>query len=189
MLFKILSYFTKDTHKYKMNRLNQLLSLGFLSSIVVIVSCTIDFTLRDAGMDSGADSGSDSDSDTDAGTCAGPSESVYGNNCYYTVSTPANFSVAESACVAWGGHLASVSSAQENNYILAIISSDIWIGLHFDVEVADFVFTDGSPLAYTNWYWKEPWGGEDCAQMTLDTGEWYNKPCTDEYGFICKHPL
>jgi hypothetical protein len=182
MLLKILSYFTKDTCKYKMNRLNQLLSLGFLSFIVVIVGCTIDFTLHDAGMDSGADSGSDSGSTT----CKGSNESAYQNQCYRSVATQVTFDAAESSCVVWGGHLASISSDQERNYLLFLSSGDLWIGLHF---VGDsFVFTDGSPLIYENWGGGQP-RGENCVQMTISKGEWEDKPCSDEYGFVCKRSL
>jgi hypothetical protein len=186
LLFKILSYFTRDTCKNKMIRIKQLLFLCFFSSIAVAIGCTIDFSLNDGGTDSGSDS--DSDTDTDAGTCTGANESAFGNHCYRSVSSLANFNTAESSCVAWGGHLASVSSEQEKNYILAIISDVIWIGLHFSVD--SFVYTDGSPLIYDNWARNEPRGGENCVQMTnLTPGEWSDEPCSNELGFVCKRPL
>ncbi|MCP4197618.1 MAG: C-type lectin domain-containing protein [Proteobacteria bacterium] len=160
-----------------MNRLNQLLPLCFLSFFAAAIGCTIDFTFRDAGTDSGSD----------ADTCTGRNESAYRGHCYRSVSALADFDAAESSCVAWGGHLTSIANEQEKYYLLAIMSDDIWIGLHFDGDL--FVFTDGSPLTYENWDGREPGGGEDCAQMAFNNGRWYNKPCSDEYGFVCKRPM
>jgi hypothetical protein len=199
MLFIILKYFTKDTHKNKMIRIKQLFFLCFFSFIAAVIGCTIDFSLSDGGMDSGSDSDTDSDSDsdsdtdtdTDSGTdtdiCTESNESTYGNYCYRSVTTLANFNAAESSCVAWRGHLASIASEQEKNYILAIISDLIWIGLHR--EVSDFIYTDGTPFTYNNWGNGEP-KGEDCVQMTnLNQGKWVVEPCSNEYGYVCKRPL
>ena len=98
-----------------------------LISIALLLGCTVDFVLRDAGTDGASDSDSDTDSDVepcwDEGT-------RYQDSCYLYVPDTATFFDAETSCVEWGGHLVSIGSPQENAYVQAIISDAVWIGLH-----------------------------------------------------------
>ncbi len=93
----------------------------------------------DSDTDADADTDTDSDTDTDADTdtdsdanlypCTGAGESIYSGRCYRYVSTAADFDLAEADCIAWGGHLASISDAGENSHIYSMVGNDAWIGL------------------------------------------------------------
>ena len=78
-----------------------------------------------------------------------------------------------------GGHLVSINSAEENAAVRALGgSSALWIGLNDIDSEGTFVWSDGSPVTYTNWVPGEPndyfgFGvmGEDCTLMTA-SGSW-----------------
>ena len=142
---------------------------------------TVERIVADSGPDA------DTDTDTDADVCSETGEQPYGNSCYRYHPTPTNFDDAEASCVTWGGHLASITSAQENSFVFAaLISDNAWFGLRHDGDT--WVFTDGSSVDYTNWEMMFPIG-TDCAQMKISDGRWRNQDCTNEYSYVCKRPL
>ena len=56
-----------------------------------------------------------------------------------------------------------------------------------DGRSGQFVWTDGTPWDYYNWYKGEPnnWNNnEDCAMMKSD-GTWNDEVCGNLYAFIC----
>ena len=65
---------------------------------------------------------------------------------------------AENACVAWGGHLASISSPLEQAVAMSLATTfSNWIGLHDPQYNSNFVWKDGSAgTGYTNWCPGEP---------------------------------
>ena len=62
---------------------------------------------------------------------------------------------AESFCEALGGHLAVITSAEENLVVAklgeAIGASNIYIGLYYDWEDYEWKWVTGEPLEYTAW--------------------------------------
>ena len=52
----------------------------------------------------------------------------FNGHCYMYSSTSASWENAEAACVFYGGHLASVHSKAENDFIQQLISDWTWIG-------------------------------------------------------------
>lgn len=82
------------------------------------------------------------------------------------------FAAAEAEAVTLGGHLVTIDSAEENQFIVdtfaatataeaptAIVS--LWTGFN-DVETeGTYVWTSGDPVGYTNWHTTEPAGNID----------------------------
>ena len=73
-------------------------------------------------------------------------------NCWKVFQAFVTWQDAETACVAWGAHLASITSASEQAFA-ANISVDVytWIGFHDPVgshseaDWSNFAWSDGSP--------------------------------------------
>lgn len=75
-----------------------------------------------------------------------------------------------------GGHLASITSKDENNFIRAemehIYASVAWIGLSA-LQSTGYMWNDGTPVNFLNWAENEPnnWEGqESCANMDARNG-------------------
>ena len=85
------------------------------------------------------------------------------NHFYFLTSAASNWTAAEAQAVAMGGHLASINSANEENFLITSYLGDsspyatkpLWIGL---TDVANGLgskkytnWTTGEALTYTNW--------------------------------------
>ena len=88
-----------------------------------------------------------------------------------------------------GGHLVSVNSQEEEDFLNQNVIgqnpfSFFWIGLSDQEDEGAFVWTNGDPLTYTNWWPGQPDdnGGEDFVGMNFDidpetgTGFWNDFP-------------
>ena len=87
-------------------------------------------------------------------------------NCYAHVDDNLNWNQAEDCCVAWGGHLASIHSYDDNILLNSIRNQDrfTWIGLSDIANDSVYVWTDGTPFNYNNFALGEPnhLDGESC---------------------------
>ena len=106
---------------------------------------------------------------------------TFGGSQYYCSINPATWPQAEASCVANGGHLASVNSAAENNFLANILTNQTaWIGLNDEASEGNFTWTNGDPVSYTNWYEDQPNnynGSQDYVEMLSD-GLW-----NDQYNY------
>lgn len=87
---------------------------------------------------------------------------------YYDVSVP--YTVAEEFCEDKGGHLATITSEEENNTIYKNIPSKDWdyyVGASDIVKEGDFKWLTGEKFSYSNWDTNEP------SNMYIDTAESY----------------
>lgn len=125
--------------------------------------------------------------------------------CFKALAVNLSWTQAQAGCVAWGGHLARISSAAENTSVRSIANtvcgaaSTLWIGATDQFTEGAFVWTDGTPLTYTNWAGGEPNNcvgccsianaGEDGSQM-LASGQW-NDVCvaTAAACHVCRRPI
>ncbi|XP_062503625.1 alpha-N-acetylgalactosamine-specific lectin-like isoform X2 [Corticium candelabrum] len=116
-----------------------------------------------------------------------------GLSCYLLVRTSKELNDAETDCVSKGGHLASITSDNENSVVLSLRgtstadANDTWIGLHDQVVENTFVWTDGTKSTYTNW---DPAGNEpndsgDCVRIRSD-GKWRDHKCSFLYPYVCE---
>ena len=74
------------------------------------------------------------------------------------------FFEAEHHCAMDGGHLASIHSAEENEEVFSLVTTDAahwyWIGFTmFDRDI--WGWTDSSPVNFGTWHSDQPHGGND----------------------------
>uniref|UniRef100_A0A7S1PJB7 C-type lectin domain-containing protein n=1 Tax=Percolomonas cosmopolitus TaxID=63605 RepID=A0A7S1PJB7_9EUKA len=96
---------------------------------------------------------------------------------------------AEKACEVWGGHLASVNSRAEHNFVKGLTSKWSWIGLTNE-NSRSWSWSDGSSLSFSKWFIFEPnnWGrNEHCGTANfIARGYWHDFNCHLRLGYICK---
>eukprot|EP00058_Branchiostoma_floridae_P018050 XP_002603539.1 hypothetical protein BRAFLDRAFT_79074 [Branchiostoma floridae] len=117
-------------------------------------------------------------SKTPAPLCQG-GWSNYNNHCYKLFKDKVSWSTANERCKELGANLASVTSADENNFITRFIANaprGTWIpGVWFGLNRLDgkWKWADGSALSYTNWAKGEP--GNNMPWTTVHCGNVYSK--------------
>ena len=125
-----------------------------------------------------------------------------GNNAFYKfVPTHITWTAAEAACVADGGHLASIHSLAENHFASGVIDpagvGGITAFLGGSGSRSDgWFWQDGTPFVYSNWRTStgEPSGGGNVIQMWPDNNGsnsgWNDVPdgVFSDIGYLCKFP-
>jgi len=110
--------------------------------------------------------------------------------CYKRIEQLLTWNDAQQNCVAYGGNLASVQSAQENDFIFGItMTQRTWIGGNDIENDGTWVWNDGTPWSYENWGMNEPnnhGGNEECLNIGHHGNEWNDAPCSNEFNSICK---
>ncbi|PFX30431.1 Macrophage mannose receptor 1 [Stylophora pistillata] len=122
---------------------------------------------------------------------------LWNTMCYYfaneSQSSLVTWRVARQACQKEvGGDLVSILNAAENNFIKSQISghssNSLWIGLNDLGTESSYQWSDGSPVVYRNYGWKEPndyYGQEDCMEINK-AGYWNDHHCSVLRPYICK---
>jgi len=96
-----------------------------------------------------------------AGILAGPVVNPLNGHSYYLLSQN-TWSNAEAEAVSMGGHLATIRSAAEDQWISSTFGDHggaLWIGLNDRDKVFTFTWTSGEPVTYTNWGAGQPDNG------------------------------
>uniref|UniRef100_A0A8C2KGZ8 Phospholipase A2 receptor 1 n=1 Tax=Cyprinus carpio TaxID=7962 RepID=A0A8C2KGZ8_CYPCA len=115
---------------------------------------------------------------------------------YYFASKPFPWESVSFACKMMGADLLSVHSSEELAFIKEHINKVLHAFLYqascWDLYVF-YVFdlcswTDGSALDYENWengrFYRKP--GQNCIQMSSQSGQWSAGSCKDRHGYVCK---
>jgi len=109
-------------------------------------------------------------------------------NCYWYNATGVTWETAEQDCVRRGGHLTSVHSKAELDFVISLRGNSTaapWIGGSDIVTEGKYVWTDGTAWDYEPWGSGEPDGAsEDCIYVS-STG-FGDYRCTDAQPFVCK---
>ncbi|XP_068727262.1 uncharacterized protein [Montipora capricornis] len=114
--------------------------------------------------------------------------SQYGDHCYKVSHTLFNWSKARDNCLESRADLASISSADENNFIKGLTATvQIWIGLNSRDSGFDFKWSDGASFALSFWASGEPnFESEKCVVLRIGTGKWNNVYCGQNQFYVCK---
>ncbi|XP_067686863.1 macrophage mannose receptor 1-like [Haliotis asinina] len=99
-------------------------------------------------------------------------------------------------CQGLGGSLVSIHSKDEENFLLTNLlrwyyNANFWVGLSDRSKENSFVWTDGTPFDYANWYLGEPnnsGDNEDCVEFNQVTKQWNDNSCFVAKDFICEIP-
>ncbi|KAK6757128.1 hypothetical protein RB195_015134 [Necator americanus] len=116
------------------------------------------------------------------------------NMCYKEFLNESVFDEAEAICRGYGGHLASIHSAEQDNFLFAMKKSKLstTIGLKFgggcEVDSRTKHWVDGSAVDYESWHSNQPdnWKcNENCGAKNW-VGNWNDVMCDDKYPFFCQ---
>ncbi|XP_035825464.1 macrophage mannose receptor 1, partial [Aplysia californica] len=120
------------------------------------------------------------------------------NNCYMLeAKSLKSWSSASYACTILGGHLASMHTAEENQFVVSQVArggKDTWIGISKG-QGTGFSWSDGTALNFMFW---TPGEGaiddddslhQDCVVVTKIDGSWRETDCFDQHAYICKKTL
>jgi len=84
------------------------------------------------------------------------------NGYLYLLLTPGNWTDSEARAEALGGHLATINSQAEEDWIFNTFSSygvqqhNLWIGLNDIEQPSNFTWASDAPVIYTNWRSDQP---------------------------------
>ncbi|CAE8585944.1 unnamed protein product, partial [Polarella glacialis] len=117
-------------------------------------------------------------------------------SCFSVFDSILSWADAESACsVIYGGHLASISSKAENDFLVEWVLASgqtYWIGLNDVANEGTWEYTDGANSSWKNWADLQPEltlsNIEDCGVITGSdgAGQWRDESCTVVRKYMCK---
>jgi hypothetical protein len=125
---------------------------------------------------------------------------VFEESCYELFGELASWNEAEARCVAWGGHLASVESSEEDAFLGAwpallglplLDGSGLWLGGTDALRDGDFRWSGDRSLDFLGWASDQPnnGAGVDCIEKRNDaTQRWYDRRCGDGERYVCERP-
>ena len=110
--------------------------------------------------------------------------------CYVLVNTAMTWSQAEQFCGIKGGHLASITSEEENDWLGSELMTydSVWVGGRWS-NGTDWSWTDGTEWDWTHWATDQPRLHYDteCALLHQTTYDWASYYCDTEMKFLCKY--
>jgi hypothetical protein len=100
----------------------------------------------------------------------------YNGHSYYRSTGTAVWTTARTNCSNMGGHLVTITSSGEQNFLFNLWPSG-WIGLTDEVNEGTWRWVTGETYSYTNWNPGEPnnAGNEDYVQF-VSNGKWNDLP-------------
>jgi cysteine-rich repeat protein len=113
-------------------------------------------------------------------------------HCYQFMGMQASWSSAETSCVGFGGHLATITSQPEYDVVLGVAiqgGESAWIGASDAASEGDFVWTTGEPWVFEAWGPNEPDGGasQNCVLLWRDRNWIFNDfDCGIPSSYVCE---
>ncbi|CAL8246532.1 unnamed protein product [Lota lota] len=113
-------------------------------------------------------------------------------------STVYNMHDALGICVSLGGHLLTLTSTEENDFVASQVTEDplitnrVWLAIDMNKQGVPVAWVDDSPLGFSNWGTARPLVGKaadhPCAVLDAgDHGRWRRVSCSDTLSrVVCK---
>lgn len=112
--------------------------------------------------------------------------------CYFLATTAQSWLDARQLCENAGRALVKIESAAEDGFVADLSPASLWIGASDTAVDGDFVWSDGSPIVFSNWGGSQPdaFPGPDCVEKRQESGEpWYDQPCSNARLYVCERHL
>jgi hypothetical protein len=107
-------------------------------------------------------------------------------HCYLPKTTRLRWDEAKADCVTYpGGHLASVHSEAENDFVNKFISGNFWIGGQGSYY-SSYSWSDGQPWSYTNGVLGNPSNRNRFCVYSNANANWSYSECMERLPYICK---
>uniref|UniRef100_A0A914C393 C-type lectin domain-containing protein n=1 Tax=Acrobeloides nanus TaxID=290746 RepID=A0A914C393_9BILA len=110
---------------------------------------------------------------------------------YIYVDEPESWYDAEANCQRWRGHLVSINSESENNFIKQLHSWYVWIGLNDIAKEDRFEWVDSGKITFQLWKTGQPDNqetNENCTEQDK-YGQWSDKFCFLSRHYVCERAL
>jgi gliding motility-associated-like protein len=85
----------------------------------------------------------------------------YKGSHYYQADAPSTWSAAAQNALAVGGHLVNILDADEQGFISAVVSDNVWLGLYRNETLGYHIWMNCDTLTYSNWAASEPVASPD----------------------------
>uniref|UniRef100_A0A669D8Q0 Mannose receptor, C type 1b n=2 Tax=Oreochromis niloticus TaxID=8128 RepID=A0A669D8Q0_ORENI len=116
----------------------------------------------------------------------------YNGHCFHLQRNTQTWSGARKACRAEGGDLVSIRNVEDQSFVISQLgyasTDELWIGLN-DIRIEGlFDWSDQSHVSFTSWEYGKPGvstDGDDCVLIRGENGNWADRSCDEQHGFIC----
>uniref|UniRef100_A0A8V0XRY1 Macrophage mannose receptor 1 n=1 Tax=Gallus gallus TaxID=9031 RepID=A0A8V0XRY1_CHICK len=123
----------------------------------------------------------------------------FDNKCFKAFGLNENYTLtwhaARNNCITSGGNLATISKKENQAFLMSLLkntATDAWIGLNDINHEHTYLWTDGSPVYYTNWAKgsRSYYSKDDCVYMKKNpieqAGKWKDGDCKASKSYICQ---
>merc|ERR1711872_359061 len=107
----------------------------------------------------------------------------FGQHCYKYFSSSYYWSSSESECKAEGGHLASVHSLEEDQFLRTLTQYDFWLGGYPNKEGDGWNWSDRTEWDYENFY---SFSVNEYVYYSSSYNGWYTSNDGTSRHYICK---
>uniref|UniRef100_A0A3Q3VI36 C-type lectin domain-containing protein n=1 Tax=Mola mola TaxID=94237 RepID=A0A3Q3VI36_MOLML len=127
---------------------------------------------------------------------------LFKNSCYFISKFLKDWSESQSYCQSQGGHLAIISTAEEQTFLWNFLPrghwNTFWIGITDEQTEDQWKWVDGTPVVGGFWEVGEPNNhiNEDCGFIVktrvlkrVAIRSWYDAPCFMSCRFICEKEM
>ncbi len=170
--------------------------IDVLVALVGLISGCSSSSVNPAGTGGKGGAGGSSGGGCEGGN-AGDHFNLAGGSCYRFVSSATSWDQAESACEAWQGHLATVSSDTEQKYVVDLMGEVnqsgqniyyAWIGGKVDASKV-LTWVNGDKVTYQTWASGQP-SGQGCVKLDrTQSWNWWVEACDSTSPcFVCERP-
>ena len=115
----------------------------------------------------------------------------YDGHLFKVFTDPKTWKDAKNACRGLGGHLATSTSAEKNEFLSSLAGgAGVWLGATDTAEEGTWKWVTGEDWGYMNWSTGQPdniGGAEHYLELNFGTtGKWNDWSATGELGYICE---